>query len=122
MADNTNRVAGVATVTVDGEALDILGTLTVSPFTVTREGVVGLGGVKGYKETPRIPSIEVEVATTSATSLATLEGVTNATVNADLANGKKYVLTEAWLSGEPDINAAEGTTTLRFEGKNCKEA
>ena len=122
MGDNTNRIAGVATVTVDGDALDILGTLTVSPFSVVREGVVGLGGVMGYKEMPRVPYIEVEVATTDGTKFATLEGITNATVNADLANGKKYVLTEAWIAGEPDVNAAEGTTTLRFEGKACKES
>lgn len=121
MADNSNRIAGVATVTADGEALDILGSLTISPNDVMRETVVGIGGVKGYKETPRAPSIEVEVATTAATKFAKLIGITNATVDASCANGKKYVLTPAWLVGEPEINAAEGTTTLRFEGVKCKE-
>lgn len=117
----TKRVAGTCKVRADSIKLDLGGTVTVSPLSVMREGVSGLGGPVGYKETPRIPFIEVEVITSSSFSLEAVGAITDATVQADLANNKSYILRQAWLAGEPDINAAEGTTTLRFEGVSCDE-
>ena len=52
----------------------------------------------------------------SAGSGKALEAVTNATVTAELANGKVYVLRNAWFAGAVELNAAEGTFTARFEG------
>lgn len=115
------RIAGTAYVKVDGAQYTLAGSLTVSPNSVNREGLAGLSGVAGYSETPRVPFIEGDFYTSAALSMPALQAVTNATVTAELANGKTYVLRNAWLAGEPDINAAEGTTTLRFEGIECIE-
>ena len=38
------------------------------------------------------------------------------TVTAELANGKVYVLTEAYLSGETTVSGDEGTIPLEFRG------
>jgi hypothetical protein len=111
-----SRIAGTAYVKVDGAQYTLAGTLTVSTDSFTREGLAGLSGVAGYKEMPRVPFIEGEFYTTPDVSLPALEAVTNATVTAELANGKTYVLRNAWSAGAREVNAAEGTFTLRFEG------
>ena len=38
------------------------------------------------------------------------------TVTAELANGKTYVLSGAYLVEEPEYAADDGTVSLRFEG------
>ena len=112
----SNRIAGVAYLKVDGAQYFLSGKLTVSYGSVVREGLSGLSGVAGYKETPRVPSIEGEFFTTADISLKNLEAVTDATITAEMANGKNYVLSGAWSAGTADINAAEGTFTMKFEG------
>ncbi len=112
-----SRIAGVAYFKVDGRQFTLAGSLTVSPASVTREGLAGLSGVAGYKETPRVPFIEGEFYTTENTSLKEIEAITNATITAELANGKVYVLRNAWHAGAIEANASEGTFTARFEGQ-----
>ena len=115
------RIAGVAFLKVDGQQFILEGTLTVSPGSVSREGLVGLSGVAGYKEMPRIPFIEGSFFTTPDLSIKSVENITNATVTAELANGKTYVLRNAWSQEALEINAADGTFTQRFEGMECIE-
>jgi len=110
------RIAGTAYIKVDGNQYTLAGTLTVSPDILTREGLAGLSGVAGYKETPRVPFIEGEFFATENLSLPALQAITNATVTAELANGKTYVLRNAWTAGARELNAAEGTVSVRFEG------
>ena len=116
-----NRVAGVCYVKADGQQYTLGGSCTVSPSSVEREGVVGLSGPAGYKETPRIPFVEIEVVTTPDLSIEAVDKITDATVTAELANGKTYVLRGAWSKAAVEINAADGTTTIRFEGLSCEE-
>ncbi len=39
------------------------------------------------------------------------------TITAELANGMVYVLSAAWLHGEANHNAEEGTADLEFHGE-----
>ncbi|HBC6916883.1 MULTISPECIES: phage tail tube protein, partial [Enterobacteriaceae] len=39
------------------------------------------------------------------------------TITAELANGQVYVLSSAWLHGEANHNAEEGTVDLEFHGE-----
>ncbi len=112
----SEKIAGTAYIKYDGAQLSLSGTLTVSLDTVEREGLAGLSGPAGYKETPRVPFIEAEVFGDSDWDPAALDLITDATIVAELANGKKGVLRNAWKAGASDFNAAEGTTTVRFEG------
>lgn len=116
------KVGGTAFVKVDGDQLALEGTLTVDSFDTEREGLSGLSGVVGYKETPRVPSIEVSAFLTSKTNLETLQKVVDGTVTAELANGKVYTLRNAWLAGAPAINGADGTMTIKFEGMKMEQA
>jgi len=47
--------------------------------------------------------------------------IVNSTVTAELANGKTYVLREAWCRSAFELNTREGQTRVRFEGVSCDE-
>ncbi|MEH6630163.1 MAG: phage tail tube protein [Halopseudomonas aestusnigri] len=115
------RIAGTAYVKVDGNQYTLSGSLTVSIDEAEREGLVGLSGVAGFKEMPRVPFIEGEFFTTDEMNLKDVEAITDATVTAELANGKTYVLRNAWTAGAREVDAAEGNVTIKFEGISGEE-
>jgi hypothetical protein len=119
MADK--MIAGTAYIKVDGKQYTLGGSMNVAINEVTREGLAGLSGVAGYKETPHVPKIEGEFYTTTEFSVRDLEQVKNATVTAELANGKTYILSEAWQSGDIEVDVAGGTCTITFEAMRGRE-
>lgn len=114
------RSAGVAYLKRDGVPYDLRGSLTIQPLSTQKEGVAGLDGVHGYKETPVVPYISAEI-TPNGALLKAMQTVTNATITAECADGTVYVLRGAWFSGLAERNAGEGTVTLKFEGMSCQE-
>lgn len=116
-----NRIAGVAYIFVDGRQYPLRGNLTISIDTVERVGVAGMDGVHGFTETPRVPFIEGDFSDIGQLSLITLQNMVNITVTAELANGKVYVLRNAWTSTAREFKAAEGQATVRFEGMAAEE-
>lgn len=115
------RFAGIAYIKVDGRQYDARGNWSVSPKLTTRTGIAGQDGVHGYQEVPRVPFIEGDISTTQTFAVEDLSGITDATVQVDLANGKSYVLRNAWQAGELDINTHEGSVKVKFEGLDCVE-
>lgn len=115
------KIAGTCYLKRDGVQYALRGQLTINPLSIMREGIAGLDGVHGFKETPRVPFIEAQVTKTPDLRLKGLEGVREATITAECADGSVYVLTEAWHAGEAALDAAEGQVTLRFEGVSCRE-
>ncbi len=115
-----NRIAGTCFVSVDGDQLELGGSLSLSLNSSEKEGLAGLSGVAGYKETPRVPFIELECFVPKGFPLAKIRDGDGLVITAELANGLTGVLSEAWLAGELAINGAEGNTSLRFEGKEGK--
>lgn len=109
-------IGGTAYISVDGEQLSLGGTLTVSISPTEREGQAGLSGPAGYIERPRVPYIEGEFLIPAGFPLEKIEAMTAGTVTAELATGRVAVLSEAWFVGPLDLNAAEGKSTIRFEG------
>jgi len=113
--------AGTAYLKVDGDQYPLKGNLTISGSMVERTGVAGQDYVHGYQELPRVPYIEGDVSTLTEVSLDFLESVINATVTAELINGKTYVLRNAWTKGPLEINSHDGQFRIRFEGVSCDE-
>lgn len=114
------RIAGVCYIKVDGEQLELGGSLSASLQRTEKEGLSGLSGVPGYKEVPRVPFIEGEVFIPKGFPRKKLEEMENATVTAEFANGETGVLSGAWLAGTIDVNGAEGNATVKFEGVDGK--
>lgn len=117
----SKRIAGTCYFKADGESFNLRGSFTVSPDPYEREGVAGLDGVHGYTETQRVPYIEGEISDHADLSLKKIREMRDVTITAELANGKTYVLRNAWAASARDLNAGEGSMTLRFEGLECEE-
>lgn len=116
------RIAGTVSVKLDGKQYTCAGSIKVSPTNVTRETMVGPGGVGGYKETPKAAWFEVELFAEGAVSLLELNGAVGATAQVDLANGRTYVFPNACQVGDGlEVDGAEGKLTLRMEAREAKE-
>jgi hypothetical protein len=116
-----HRIAGLAYVRVDGAQYALRGNLTVSIDGEEREGVPGQDGMHGFIERPRVPYIEADLSDLGGLSLERLSRMTNTTVQAELANGKKYLLRNAWTSTPRELNTADGQVTVRWEGMRGEE-
>ena len=115
------RIAGVAYVKVDGRQYALRGNFTVSPSLFERTGVAGQDGVHGHIEMPRVPFIAGNLSTTDGLSIEELDAIDDATVTAELANGKAYVLVGAWTKAAHEIDTAQGQVAVRWEGLDCRE-
>jgi hypothetical protein len=110
------KVAGTATVRIDGVPYRLRGNLNVSFNDVTREPVFGLDTFHGYKETRQAAYVEGDFTDDPSIDFKKFQEMTNATVDVELDNGKKGVLNNAWCATAPVLNVDEGRFTLRFEG------
>jgi hypothetical protein len=113
-------VAGEAYVKVDSRQLSVRGTLTISPNRITRTPVSGLDGFHGFQSVYRAPYIEIEITNRPQFPLTDLQAITDATITAELETGEVWVLRNAFQSGDLELNAADGTCTVRFEGPDMR--
>ena len=114
-------VAGKLDFIAGGVRWTVAGSFTIRPFQTSKEPVVGVNGPAGYKEMGVAPSIEAELITTADTRLKLFEAMSGVTASVKLANGLQYILTEAFVEGEPDINPIDGTVTVLLKGTSCDE-
>ncbi len=117
----SNRFAGVAYVTVSGSPVPLRGNLTVHFATSVKTGLAGQDGVHGYSEMPAVPAIELDVSTTQDIALEDIDVMDDETVIVEAASGKVYTLRNAWKAGATDLNTAEGSVRIRFEGMAIAE-
>ena len=111
------RVAGICYIKVDGEQLEVSGGVECPIVDVKRETFMGLAGPAGLKETALEPFIKLSAIFMPNFPLSTLQTNTEMTVTAELANGKVYTLSGAFLKGEPSVKGEDGTVDLEFGGK-----
>ncbi|UEM11736.1 phage tail tube protein [Bradyrhizobium barranii subsp. barranii] len=114
-------IAGTAYLKVDGNQYPLKGSFVVSPSAVERAGIAGQDYVHGYSELPRVPYIEGDISSRPEISLEDMELITDATVTAELINGKVYVLRNAWCKSALELNTYDGQFRARFEGQACDE-
>lgn len=114
---NISKIAGKAFIKVNGAQHALRGSVTANLKSTQKEGVAGLDGVHGYKETPVIPFIELQLSHLPALDLDELAKVDDATVQLECANGWNGVLRNAWAN-PGDVNPEEGSLTVRFEGRS----
>lgn len=115
------RIGGIVTFKIDGRQYAVKGNFEVMPSKVKRDGIAGQDYVHGFVELPVIPYIKGDLSTTQDLSLEALAAITDATAQADLANGHSYVLTKAWTVGAFPINTATGQVSFECQGELCEE-
>ena len=121
MIGDTNLIAGVGSLTLDGSQLAIKAAMTIAPDSLEREGIAGQDRVHGYKEMPRVPYIEAELSLQHMQSVGDMILVTDSTLVAQLADGRTYALRNCWYVGKTEIATADGQWRARFEGMSCTE-
>ena len=116
-----NRIGGILSLRVDGNQYEARGNFQVTPSVVKRTGVAGQDNVHGYIEEPIVPTIKGDISIGNQLSVVALEAITDSTVQVSLANGRNYILTDAWVTAAFTIDAHEGKVEVTFEGLTCQE-
>lgn len=110
------RIAGTCFLKIDGQQLSLTGGIEVPMNTAVRDDVIGLAGDVDFKETWRAPYTKGTFKVPKDFPVSKIVTATSMTITSELANGQVYVLSSAWLSGEANHNAEEGTVDLEFHG------
>lgn len=116
-----NRRAGTVFVKVNGVQYDAKGNWTYNPGSVKREALVGADRVHGYKELPQVPFVEGEITDAGTLDSIAFRNIVDATVTLELANGKVFILRDAWYAADGDTQTEEANTQVRFEGMDGDE-
>jgi hypothetical protein len=122
MSDNTNRLAGIAYLTVDGQSYMLSGELSYGVSTVKRETLAGQDRVHGYSETPVAGFISGTLRDSGSLTVADFNAMTNVTVVAELANGKTIIGRNMWSVEAQEVKTQEGTFEVRWESFSVQEA
>ncbi|WP_434115858.1 phage tail tube protein [Paraburkholderia caffeinilytica] len=116
MPDTTNRLAGIAYISVDGQSYMLAGELTYSPGDVERESLIGQDRVHGYSEKPRAPFISGSFRDAGTLTVADFNRMTNVTVTCELANGKTVIGRNMWTTTAQEVKTPDATFEVKFEG------
>src|ERR1035437_6687512 len=111
-----NRIGGFLTFRIDGQQYQARGNFMIEGGTLKREGVAGTENVHGYVETPIVPTIKGDISIGNKLSIAQLQAITQSTVQADLANGSSFVLSQAWTADSYVIDAHDGKVGVTLQG------
>lgn len=122
MADTTNRLAGVAYLSVDGKNYMLAGDFGYSVSKVSRETLIGQDRVHGYSEKPHAGMMSGTIRDAGGLSVASFNAMTNVTVTAELANGKTIIGSNMWTIEAQEVKTAEGTFEVKWEGFSVEEA
>jgi hypothetical protein len=122
MADTTNRIAGVAYLSVDGKQYMLAGDFGYSPSKVSRETLVGQDRVHGYSEKPHQGMMSATLRDAGGLTVADINAMTNVTVTAELANGKTVIGRNMWTVDVQEVKTAEATFDVKWEGFDVEEA
>ena len=121
MGDTTNRLAGTCYLSVDGQNYMLAGDFSYKVSGVSRETLKGQDGVHGYSETPQPGYIAATLRDSSTLSVADINGMSNATVVAELANGKTIIGSNMWTTDQQESKASDATLEVKWEGASVTE-
>ncbi|KXZ68767.1 phage tail tube protein [Acinetobacter venetianus] len=116
MANNTNRLAGVANISVDGVTYLLSGEFTYSSADTERKTLTGQDQVHGYSEMPRAPFISCTLRDAGTLTVKGFNAMTDVTIHAELANGKTITGRNMWTVDAQEVKTQESTFDVRFEG------
>lgn len=122
MADTTNRLAGIAYLTVDGANYMLAGEFAYNVSKVTRETLTGQDRVHGFSEKPNPGSMSASIRDAGGLSVASFNAMTNVTVTVELANGKTIIGRNMWTVESQEVKTTEATFEVKWQGFSVEEA
>ncbi len=111
------RIGGTCYFKIDGQQLSLTGGIEVPMNRTVNDDIIGLDGSVDRKETHRAPYVKGTFKVPKNFPVSKITSSDEMTITAELANGQVYVLSSAWLHGEANHNAEEGTVDLEFHGE-----
>lgn len=117
----SNRKGGIINLKINGEIYLAKGNFTHNLGSPKRDTIIGADKVHGYTEKVQAPFIEGEITDTYDTDLRVFTTFDNATVTLEEANGKTFVLRNAWYCAEGNKQSEEGNVQFRAEGTDGEE-
>lgn len=117
----SQRRAGLLQLAINGELHDAKGNFTYNFGAPKREAIIGADKVHGFKETPAVPKISGEITDRGSLDVASLVNLEGATITLSLANGKVFVLRDAWFAADGDVQTDEANIQVEFHGVSGEE-
>ena len=111
-----SRRAGVASLEVNGEALDVAGDLAYDATRMKREELDGQSGPQGYSEMPKYGFISATVRDAGTLSQQRMMELTNVPVVGVTATGKTVYGDSLTCMECSEVKTAEGTFDVKFVG------
>lgn len=113
----SDTIGGIESISVDGLVLPVGDTVSYNFDPISVETTVGrVAGSGGRVESRRPLHVEVEILTIPDLDIAALTGAKDVSVLCQFKNGQVGRLRHAHRAGDPpDIDAAGGKFTIRFE-------
>lgn len=106
------KVAGTVYIKADGEQFDVQGAFEAPLMKYKRESIrPGM-----IKEEDQVPYIKADLTFTKAFPIKKLQDSIDMVVTAELKNGRTYVLTGAYVVGEPAASGDDGKVSIEFNG------
>jgi len=116
-------LAGLATLTINGEPYDIVSDLEWRPSGVHLTTLSGQTRVEGPQAMPMAGFISAVVRDNVGFTITQFVGATAVSAQAFQANGKSISLSNGWVVGEiGPVRTQEGTFAIRIESANVVES
>ncbi|UDU17751.1 phage tail tube protein (plasmid) [Escherichia coli] len=102
---------------IDGQQLSLTGGIEVPMNRTVNDDIIGPGRFSGPKRNSPCALCQRTFKVPKNFPVSKITSSDEMTITAELANGQVYVLSSAWLHGEANHNAEEGTVDLEFHGE-----
>lgn len=117
-----SKRAGFIQVKVNGVLFDFKGEATVGYGQPKRSAIFNAdGSVAGYKEEPQVAFIEGKTTDRTNFDVVAMMKIEGATVTYRKANGKTWVLQDAYYAADGQETSGEAEIDFRFEGTRGEE-
>jgi hypothetical protein len=117
----TLRRAGLRALTIDSTRFDVVGNIGYSLGKAVLEELIGADRFHGFKETPGIPLMELEIRDSGDLDVEDLVTKQDVTITAELVSGKTVILRKASQAGPASQGSEEGAIEVRFVGQTAEE-
>jgi hypothetical protein len=111
-----NISSGIVSLFGDGEVFNVLADVKYSMATVKVTVVRGVNGHYSERHEPMTPYIELTISDSGDLDTGNLSGRRFDVIQLPLLNGKTPKLNKAIQVNQVEVDAIEGSTTVRFEG------
>lgn len=114
-------IGGIAYVKVNGLQYALRGELTIQPNATENEWIANQDGTQVFTQKAVTPYMEMKISDSDGLSIQDLNNIQDATITAELINGKVYTLRQGAQWGETKLDAAKGEITWKCGAVSCVE-